>query len=191
MYQKVSTQFFSIFRHILVIFVVLFSCIRPNALLKVKCKAVARSFTIKVLCDNAEIPTRIELICIKSMLCVAPKNSYFQLQLCRDKPIQVPAFSQRLVSTDPIINSTNLSKRSKKYFVAFSCFNKLAFFQHQNKAQKLEYFTVGPFALIPLIFRHFSAGSLNKFWTYLIIFEILLYLSDTFFVFFGHFRTIF
>ena len=55
--------------------------------------------------------------------------------------------------------------------------------------------TVGPFALIPLIFRHFSTVSLDKFWTYFIGFVIISYFSDTFFwpflAFLGPIKTIF
>ena len=60
---------------------------------------------------------------------------------------------------------------------------------------RLNFPPVGPFALISLIFRHFTAVSLDKFWTYFIIFVILLYFSDTFFglflVILGPFRSIF
>ena len=42
------------------------------------------------------------------------------------------------------------------------------------------YTTLGPFALIPLIFSHFPSVS-SKFWTYFKSFVILLCFSDTFF----------
>ena len=43
--------------------------------------------------------------------------------------------------------------------------------------------TVGPFALIPLVF----SASLDKLWTYFILFVILLYFSDTFYGYFWSF----